>query len=271
MPRAGSGCRASAATGSRSWSSRGRRSPTGRRWSSPAAWPPVVGPVAQRPQPDPPPPLTVYGAAFDHVASPSRPIVGVVRDRDTGAPLAGVRVVSRRMPGKAISRTTAMPGAITDATGGYVLHGHPKAGSYAVAAVPGPGQPYLVGHARVADTPGTRTAPRRHRAGPRHPIPGPARRCGHRPAGRRGGQLLSAPPEPGTSSGSSGFGAAGDGPLSRARANPDGVLFRRRLAGPGGHLHREPSGDISPGDDQPEGVLQARPAATRPRRSHLRR
>ena len=43
------------------------------------------------PQPDPPPPLTVYGATFDHVAPPSRPIVGVVRDaKFAGFQLSGV-------------------------------------------------------------------------------------------------------------------------------------------------------------------------------------
>jgi RNA polymerase sigma factor (sigma-70 family) len=33
-----------------------------------------------------------HGAVFDHVAVSSRPVVGVVRDRDTGKPLAGVKV-----------------------------------------------------------------------------------------------------------------------------------------------------------------------------------
>ena len=36
-------------------------------------------------------PMTYYGARFDHVAEPSRPVVGVVRDKDTGTPLAGAR------------------------------------------------------------------------------------------------------------------------------------------------------------------------------------
>src|SRR5262249_40961130 len=38
--------------------------------------------------------LTYHGATFDHPAAPSVPIVGVVRDKDTGKPLAGVTVQS---------------------------------------------------------------------------------------------------------------------------------------------------------------------------------
>ena len=36
--------------------------------------------------------MTYYGAQFGHVAEPSRPITGVVRDKDSGQPLAGVVV-----------------------------------------------------------------------------------------------------------------------------------------------------------------------------------
>ena len=36
--------------------------------------------------------VTIYGANFEHVAGPTRPIEGVVRDQDTGKPLAGVMV-----------------------------------------------------------------------------------------------------------------------------------------------------------------------------------
>src|SRR5262249_54096346 len=35
---------------------------------------------------------TYYAASFRHVASPTRPIVGVVRDKDTKQPLAGVSI-----------------------------------------------------------------------------------------------------------------------------------------------------------------------------------
>ena len=38
------------------------------------------------------PMLVYYGARFDHVAAKARPIVGTVRDKDTGAPIAGVHI-----------------------------------------------------------------------------------------------------------------------------------------------------------------------------------
>src|SRR5262249_23944097 len=36
--------------------------------------------------------FTVYGASFKHVAAPAKPLAGTVRDKDTGKPLAGVRI-----------------------------------------------------------------------------------------------------------------------------------------------------------------------------------
>jgi RNA polymerase sigma factor (sigma-70 family) len=64
-------------------------------------------------------PVTYYGARFDHVAEPSRPITGVVRDIDTGKPLAGVIVRNTRFLGNPARyiRTT------TDAEGRYRLEG----------------------------------------------------------------------------------------------------------------------------------------------------
>ena len=37
---------------------------------------------------------TYYGASFRHVAAPTKPIVGVVRDKDTKKPLAGITIQS---------------------------------------------------------------------------------------------------------------------------------------------------------------------------------
>jgi hypothetical protein len=39
-----------------------------------------------------------YGATLVHVAAPTKPILGVVRDEDTGEPLAGVEVYSLHKP-----------------------------------------------------------------------------------------------------------------------------------------------------------------------------
>lgn len=192
---------------------------------------PVVGPISRRPQPEPPPPLTIYGASFEHAAAPSRPIVGVVRDRDSGAPVAGIRVISKRMPGKALSEDEA-PGVITDASGRFELLGHPKAKNYAVAAVPEPGEPYLVGHAQVDDTPGVgpvRAEIELVRGIPYH------LRVLEKGTGRPAEASISyfpLSPNPNVRD-AIGFGAAGMGPLSRAKAGPDGLCSGVALPGPG--------------------------------------
>jgi hypothetical protein len=46
-----------------------------------------------------PPLRTLYGVGFDHVATPSQPIVGVVRDKDTGKPIPGVVIQSKNLAG----------------------------------------------------------------------------------------------------------------------------------------------------------------------------
>jgi hypothetical protein len=86
----------------------------------------------------------VKGAAFEHEALPSRPIRGVVRDRATGKPVAGVK----------ISACGHLPTAVTDEDGGYELPGCPKADVYFVLAQPQAGQPYFATWARVPDGPG---------------------------------------------------------------------------------------------------------------------
>jgi protocatechuate 3,4-dioxygenase beta subunit len=42
--------------------------------------------------------VVIHGATFDHAAAPTKPVVGTVRDRDTGKPLAGVTVRGRLRP-----------------------------------------------------------------------------------------------------------------------------------------------------------------------------
>ncbi len=64
---------------------------------------------------------TYYGADFELLAAPSRPIVGVVRDKDTGKPLAGVTVETTRVYSQSgFIKTT------TDKDGRYRLEGLPK-------------------------------------------------------------------------------------------------------------------------------------------------
>jgi protocatechuate 3,4-dioxygenase beta subunit len=87
---------------------------------------------------------TVYGARFDHLIGPGRTLTGVVRDRRTGQPLAGLKVAGR----EASARTT------TDAEGRYTLPGFPKAESYEVTVLAGHRPPYFVTCRVVTDTAG---------------------------------------------------------------------------------------------------------------------
>jgi Carboxypeptidase regulatory-like domain len=91
------------------------------------------------------------GAPFDLLVVPTKPVVGVVRDKDTGKPLAGVTVRSH----DGLVRTT------TDKDGRYRLVGLPKgpgnkliaAGGYGYWA-PANDLPYLAAIREVGDTPG---------------------------------------------------------------------------------------------------------------------
>lgn len=84
-----------------------------------------------------------YGARFDHLAAPTRPIVGAVRDQDTGAPIPGVRISGTPdIPRSGIP----MPGigATTDVQGRYRLDGLPVARGFRLFTEAA-GQPYVDG------------------------------------------------------------------------------------------------------------------------------
>jgi RNA polymerase sigma factor (sigma-70 family) len=87
--------------------------------------------------------VAYYGARFLHAAAPSRPIVGVVRDKDTGKLLAGVTVQSHRLAGSQVGGL-ALVRTTTDSRGRYRLLGMPMGAGNQVKAVPGTGQPYLM-------------------------------------------------------------------------------------------------------------------------------
>jgi hypothetical protein len=96
---------------------------------------------------------TYYGAAFQHAASPCKPIVGVVRDEQTRKPLPGVEIRSRALATRPhflrdIVRTT------TDAEGRYRLTGMPKGKGNRIAAVPGRDAPYPIRSVEIPDGPG---------------------------------------------------------------------------------------------------------------------
>ncbi|MCI0463301.1 MAG: carboxypeptidase regulatory-like domain-containing protein, partial [Gemmataceae bacterium] len=78
-------------------------------------------------------PLLTYGAHFDHLAGPAKPIVGTVREKGTGKPLAGVQVLGSVMQGLTVMETLAAQ-TRTDAHGRYRLLGTPKSERYVVLA-----------------------------------------------------------------------------------------------------------------------------------------
>jgi RNA polymerase sigma factor (sigma-70 family) len=96
---------------------------------------------------------TYHGADFQHAAAPCKPIVGVVRDRDTKKPLAGVTIRSYTMATRPhylteVVRTT------TDAQGRYRLTGMPRGRGNRILAVSGEDQPYPARAEDVPDRPG---------------------------------------------------------------------------------------------------------------------
>jgi RNA polymerase sigma factor (sigma-70 family) len=99
---------------------------------------------------------TYYGADFRFVAAPTKPIVGVVRDKDTKKPLAGATIRSHvRAINPSYFRTLDTEvSATTDAEGRYRLTGMPKGTGYKILAVPGGDHPYVPTSQDVPDAPG---------------------------------------------------------------------------------------------------------------------
>jgi RNA polymerase sigma factor (sigma-70 family) len=93
---------------------------------------------------------TYLGASFRYVAVPSKPVVGLVRDRNTKKPRAGVSVYLLNGDYFALAFLRAK----TDAQGRYRLDGLPKGKGQKIIARPTDDQPYLMVHAEVPDTPG---------------------------------------------------------------------------------------------------------------------
>jgi RNA polymerase sigma factor (sigma-70 family) len=67
---------------------------------------------------------TYHPSAFDHLVAPTKPVVGVVRDKDTRRPIPGVRVQSYRVAGKEGFDQSVH--TTTDAEGRFRLVGLPK-------------------------------------------------------------------------------------------------------------------------------------------------
>ena len=87
----------------------------------------------------------LHGASFDYLTVASRPVRGVIRDKDTRTPLAGVSVTVR---------DNTWCKAVTDKEGRYELLGVAKAAHYYLDLKPAAGQLYFQRMAGVQDKPG---------------------------------------------------------------------------------------------------------------------
>jgi RNA polymerase sigma factor (sigma-70 family) len=85
-----------------------------------------------------------HGPTFDHVVAPTMPIVGTVRAKDTGKPLAGVTIRAHLdfAYGDYGGRGNYVI-ATTNKEGRYRLVGLPKMAGQYLWVTPAPGQPYL--------------------------------------------------------------------------------------------------------------------------------
>ena len=92
---------------------------------------------------------TYLARRFEYAAAPTKPIEGVIRDKDTGRPIAGVVLL-----GMVFKERNSIPApgveTTTDAQGHYRLTGLPKGPAYRLFLEPGAGQPYTRATFRVA-------------------------------------------------------------------------------------------------------------------------
>jgi len=81
----------------------------------------------------------LYGARFHHIAGPTRPIIGTVREKGTGRPIAGAEVIGSTSNREGHARTE------TDGEGRYRLVGLPTEGKIFVSSsvIDGDGRPFL--------------------------------------------------------------------------------------------------------------------------------
>jgi RNA polymerase sigma factor (sigma-70 family) len=100
-----------------------------------------------------------YGARFDHVVARTRPIVGTVRDKDTGAPIPGVSITGNPNIPNSLTPTPGVE-STTDAQGRYRLDGLPTSAGFKLYTEASAGQPYVnFGFVSPAPKPGTEPFP----------------------------------------------------------------------------------------------------------------
>jgi beta-lactamase regulating signal transducer with metallopeptidase domain len=84
-----------------------------------------------------------YGSKFDHPVEPGTEIVGTVKDKETGQPLAGIRVSAEIVVNQMGTRTSPWASE-TDKDGRFRIDGLPSGGKKLLDLYPGKDQPYLV-------------------------------------------------------------------------------------------------------------------------------
>jgi hypothetical protein len=94
-----------------------------------------------------------HGDKFEYHTAVSRPIRGVVRDKDTHKGLAGVTVFESGGINPRYQEYSS-PSAVTDKEGRYELLGLAKKASYLLAVKPADGQTYFQRKVRLDDNPG---------------------------------------------------------------------------------------------------------------------
>src|SRR5205823_4930780 len=90
---------------------------------------------------------------FEHAAGPTRVVVGVVRDRDTGKPIPGASVHSIKLAGDDLHGRTFIR-TTTDREGRFRLVGLPKGADNRIQAEAPEGLPYPVLEKGVPDPAG---------------------------------------------------------------------------------------------------------------------
>jgi RNA polymerase sigma factor (sigma-70 family) len=83
------------------------------------------------------------GNTFDYAAAPTRPIRGIVRDRDTGKPMAGVTIRARMGSTREHFARDPYLETTTDEEGRYRLIGLSREGGHRLEVLPGRAGPYL--------------------------------------------------------------------------------------------------------------------------------
>jgi hypothetical protein len=102
--------------------------------------------------------MIFVGANFDFALAPGRTVQGTVKDKATGRPIAGARVVSEKVANHNISGRDDFQ-ATTDQDGKFTLHGLPLGKGNVLRAAPPDGQPNLPQLREVPVPDGANAAP----------------------------------------------------------------------------------------------------------------